>query len=184
MKHLFRTCLVAGLLLAPALAETYAIDPSHSNVTFRIRHVLSEMEGRFNDFAGTIDYDPAKPEASKVVLTVQVKSVDTANAKRDDHLRGKDFFEVEKYPEATFVSKSVKKIDDKNLEVTGDFTLHGTTKPMTVNVRIYGPDKKRMGAGTEFKLSRDTYGVNSYADATGVLGDEVTMRINVEARAK
>lgn len=188
MKHLFRSCLLAGLLLAPAVAETYTIDPSHSNVTFRIRHLLSEMEGRFNDFGGTIDFDPAKPEAAKVNLTVQVKSIDTANVKRDDHLRSKDFFEVEAFPQATFVSTSVKRVDEKNLEVSGDFTLHGVTKPMTVKVRIYGPADtaagKRMGAGTEFKVDRRVFGVNSYADPKALLGDEVTLRVNVEARVK
>ena len=188
MKHLFRSLLLAALLLAPASAETYTIDPSHSNVTFRIRHLLSEMEGRFNEITGTVDYDPAKPEAAKVSFAVQTKSIDTANTKRDDHLRSADFFDVTKFPEATFVSKSVKKIDDKNLEVSGDFTLHGVTKPLTVQVRIYGPADtaagKRLGAGTEFKIDRRVFGVNSYADPKAVLGDEVTMRINVEGRTK
>ena len=188
MRHIFQSLLMAGLLLSPALAETYTIDPAHSNVTFRIRHLLSEMEGRFNDFGGTIDFDPARPEAAKVNLVVQVKSIDTANTKRDDHLRSKDFFEVEKFPTATFVSTAAKKIDDKNLEVSGNFTLHGVTKPMTVKVRIYGPAEtasgKRVGAGTEFTLDRRAYGVNSWNDPKAVLGDEVTMRLNVEARVK
>ena len=87
----------------------------------------------------------------------------------------------------TYLSE-VKKIDDKNLEVSGDFTLHGVTKPLTVQVRIYGPADtaagKRLGAGTEFKIDRRVFGVNSYADPKAVLGDEVTMRINVEGRTK
>lgn len=177
--------------LAWAEAETWQVDPVHSNVGFSIRHFLTPVHGTFKDFSGTIVHDPDNVAASSVEFTVQAASIDTQNDQRDQHLRSPDFFDVEKHPTLSFKSESVKAAGDGKLHVTGKFTLHGVTKEITVPVEALGamdtPMGRRAGFVTEFTIDRKDYGItwNRALDQGGaILGDEVKITISVEATVK
>lgn len=139
--------VLATVMLSPALAaeEKYLIDTegAHAFIQFRIKHLgYSWLYGRFNDFSGTFTYDEEDPSTSRVEVVIKTASVDSNHAERDKHLRGKDLLEVDKYPEATFKSTSYKETGLNKATLTGDLTLHGVTKPITIEVdRIgNGPD--------------------------------------------
>ena len=179
---------VAVLLVGTAGAEVYQIDSEHSNAVFSIRHLVSRTSGQFNEFSGAIHYDAKQPEMTQVEATIQVASIDTDNAKRDGHLKSGDFFYVEQFP--TISIKSTKAVvKDGVLQVTGEFTLHGVTKTITLPIEVLGtgthPYNQKPIAGFEARmvLARSDYGVNSWTDAAGVLGDEVKISLNVEAIA-
>jgi len=185
------TLILALALLVPAVASaaaaTWKVDPAHSNMGFSIRHFFSQVPGRFNDFAGTVVYDPENPAASSVEITVQAASINTDNDQRDGHLRSPDFFDVEKFPTLQFKSTSVKAAGDKAMEVTGDLTIHGVTKQVTVPVEFFGsmetPMGTRAGFHSEFTINRQDFGVswNRNLDTGGViLGDDVKIEIGVE----
>lgn len=191
MKKAILTAFAVALLLPQAaLAKVYEVDSAHSNVVFSIRHFVSYVEGRFREFVGNIDYDAANPAASSVNFTIQARSIDTDNDKRDDHLRSPDFFNVDKYPTLSFVSKKVIPRDKEHLDVVGELTIHGVTKAITVPVTILGttpgpkPGSELIGFRTEFTIDRKEFGLvyNRALDKGGtVLGDEVSIRILVEA---
>jgi polyisoprenoid-binding protein YceI len=179
-------------LLLPALAAAdpavYKVDSDHSGVSFTIRHFVTNIPGRFKDFDGVIKYDAKNPAASSVNFTIQAASIDTDNPDRDNHLRGDDFFSVEKFPTLTFSSTSVKAVDADTLEVAGELTIKGVTKKVTVPVELLGsvksPRGEKAGFETSFKLDRKEYGItwNRALDAGGaVLGDDVKITIAVEA---
>ncbi len=185
--------LAVGLLAASAqlaaAADTYVVDKVHSNVGFRVRHLISKVPGRFADFAGQIVADPAKPEAASVEFTIQTASIDTAVAKRDEHLRSPDFFDAAKYPTITFKSTRVAPAGNDLYNVTGTFTMHGVSKEITLPVRYLGLIKDPWGnqrAGFELAttLNRKDFGIvwNQTLDTGGLmLGDDVEININVEA---
>ncbi|MDP9071147.1 MAG: YceI family protein [Actinomycetota bacterium] len=169
-------------------AGTWEIDPSHSSVEFSVRHMMfSKVKGRFGAFRGTIvvGEDPAD---SSVEATVEVASIDTGDEQRDAHLRGADFFDVERYPEMTFVSRSVRQDGDRYV-VAGDLTLHGVTRPVELNLELngigtdpYGRTKAGFSATTE--LSRKEFGLewNVALDTGGVLvGDKVQVSLEIQA---
>jgi polyisoprenoid-binding protein YceI len=181
---------LAFLLPALAVADpiVYKVDSDHSGVSFTIRHFVSNVPGRFKDFDGAIKYDPQNPAASSVNFTIQAASIDTDNGDRDNHLRGADFFDVEKFPTLTFSSTSVKAVDADTLEVTGEMTMKGVTKKVTVPVELLGsvktPRGEKAGFETAFKLDRKEYGItwNRALDTGGaILGDDVKVTISVEA---
>lgn len=192
MQRKILTYVLGLALLLPALAaaETavYKVDPDHSAVAFTIRHFVSNVPGRFGDFNGTIKYDQDKPAASAVEFTVQAASIDTGNDDRDKHLRSPDFFDTEKFPTLSFASTSVKPKDADTLDVTGDLTIHGVTKQVTIPVEILGtmkgPSGEKAGFETAFTVNRKDYGVvwNRVLDAGGtVLGEDVKISIAIEA---
>ena len=178
-------------LLLPALAAAevavYKVDAGHSGVNFTIRHFVTNTPGRFKDFDGTIKYDKQSPAASSVEFTIKTPSIDTDNDDRDNHLRGGDFFEVEKFPTMTFVSKKVAAKDADTLEVTGDLTIKGVTKPITIPVDVLGtaktPNGEKAGFETSFTVNRKDYGINwnRVMDSGAVLGDDVKVTISIEA---
>ncbi len=187
MRHRVTTVALALLLALPALAAaaatTYNVDPVHSTVGFKVRHFVTKVPGEFNDFAGTIVYDPENPAASSVAFTVQAASLDTDNEQRDGHLKSPDFFDVEKYPTLTFKSKKITGSGDA-LQLTGELTIRGVTKEITVPVEVLGTMGPKAGFATEFKIDRQDYGVawNRAVEGGGtILSDEVTIRIDVEA---
>ncbi len=175
--------------LAAAVTTVYTIDKNHTLVGFRIRHWVSNVEGRFNDFAGTIQYDPQNPAASSVEFAVKAASIDTNNERRDDHLRSADFFDAEKFPELTFKSTKVVPNDADTLEVSGDLTIHGVTKQVTVPVEILGfqdlkEGNQKAGFETSFTVNRKDYGIvwDRTLDAGGtMLGDSVKITLSIEA---
>lgn len=174
---------------APAAAPaTWVIDKAHTDVSFRIRHLVSRVRGQFRDFEGTITADPANLAGGSVQVTVRTASVFTDNERRDTHLRSAEFFDVEKFPEMTFKSTRVETSGSK-LKITGDLTIKGVTKPVVLDgefTGIMGPDgpKQRVGFSATGTVNRLDYGVswNRAAEGGGVvLGDEVTIELLVEA---
>lgn len=106
-------------------ARTLAIDRSHSEIAFQVRHLLSKVRGRFTDFSGTIEFNESNPQNSRVEVMIQARSIDTAEGDRDTHLRSADFFDVDKYPSLTFSSTSVTPRGGNVYDVEGDLTIHG-----------------------------------------------------------
>jgi len=136
---------LTGALLLPGVAaaevEEYVIDTedAHAFIHFRIQHLgYSWLYGRFNDFDGRFSYDTEDPDNSSVQVEIETASLDSNHAERDKHLRGDDFLDVDRYPEASFTSTEVAMNDDGTGTVTGDFTLHGVTKPITIEVEQIG----------------------------------------------
>jgi polyisoprenoid-binding protein YceI len=185
--------LCATVLVAAASAETLTlnIDPSHSNVGFKVRHFFAQVPGEFKDVSGTITADPTDWSSAKVEATIQAASINTNNAKRDDHLKSADFFDVEKFPTITFVSKSVQVGKDGKGKMTGDFTMRGVTKPVTLDVEVLGSGKG-MGGQTvagfvaRTTINRQDYGVswNRVVEGAQMLSDDVAIELNVEAKTK
>lgn len=183
--------LAAGLLAAsPALAaDTYSFDKSHTTVAFQIRHIFTNMTGKFREFDGIIQIDKASPSASRVEFTIQAASVDTNDAKRDEHLRTADFFDVASHPKLSFKSTSVKPAGKDTYQVTGDLTMRGVTKAVTLTVAYLGEGKdpwgnEKLGFDVTGTLNRKEFGIvwNKALDAGGYLvGDEVKVLIGVEA---
>ena len=189
-----RTYLAAALFaVAPALtvsaADTYAVDKAHSEVLITVKHLVSRVSGNFQDFDGKIVIDRAKPEASSAEFTIKATSINTNNARRDDHLRTPDFFDVAKFPEISFKSTKVQPKGKDAFEVTGDLTMRGVTKPVVLAVSFLGDIKDQMGndkAGFEATttINRKDFGVlwNKALDQGGyVLGDDVKVTVNLEA---
>ncbi len=186
--------LAAEPAVGPASASgTWAVDRSHSEVGFQIRHLMAKVRGSFAQFDGAVKVDAARPEASSVSFVVKTASVDTKEPKRDEHLRSADFFDAAKFPEIRFVSTSVKAAGENRYDVTGDLTLRGVTKRVTLPVTFLGVQKdpwgnEKAGFETAVVLNRKDFGVswNKALDQGGyILGDEVTVSIALEAaRAK
>lgn len=143
MKNLLLTSLILGaaLNMSSANAEDYVIDTkkAHAFIQFKIKHLgYSWLLGRFNDFSGEFTYDEKNPAAAKISVKIDPSSIDSNHAERDKHLRGKDFLHVSKYPKSSFVSKSFKQKADGTGVLTGDFTLHGVTKELVIDVKGIG----------------------------------------------
>ena len=183
--------LVVALLL-PALAAAgpvaYKADPVHSKVGFTIRHFVSHVDGRFRDFDGQIRYDAQNPTNSTVQFTVQAASIFTDNEDRDKHLKSPDFFDAAKFPALSFASTKVVAKGANAFDVTGNLTIHGVTKTVTVPASFLGTVKMQKGekAGFQasFTLNRLDYGVswNRAIEGGGaMLGDDVTVNIDIEA---
>jgi polyisoprenoid-binding protein YceI len=174
-----------GLLLAasPVRAENYKVDPVHSSIVFRSKHFnLGYIHGRFNEFSGSFRLDDKNVSESSIEMEVKAGSIDTNNAKRDGHLKSPDFFNVKQFPTITFKSSKFKKIDDQNFEVTGDLTLHGETKPVTVKLEKVGSGKDPMGGvrtglETTFTIKRSDFGMKFMLEG---IGDEVRITVAVE----
>lgn len=182
--------IIALALPVIASATTWTIDPEHSNVGFKVRHMMvSNVKGNFEKFSGTVDIDDKDITKSKVSVTIDTASVATNVQKRDDHLKSAEFFDVAKYPAMTFVSKKVAKAGKDKLKVTGDLTLHGVTKEVVLDVE--GPSKEskdpwgniRRGATATTKINRKDFGLtyNAVLETGGVaVGEEVVITLEVE----
>ncbi len=192
MKRLILHSALLAVMSAPgvATASEWTIDTVHSNVTFKVRHLFSKVSGEFNDFSGTINYDPARPAQASVEATIQVASIDTRNEKRDGHLKSGDFFAAEQYPEMTFKSTKVEPDGDR-LKVHGDLTMRGVTKPVALDVEFLGAGPHPMvdngrvaGFTASTKVNRKDFGIewNQVLDNGGaLLGDEVEIMLEIEA---
>jgi len=183
--------LAAAIAASASLsAETYVIDKNHSDASFQIRHFASKVRGRFADFEGTIQADPAKPEASSVVFTIKTASIDTSQPDRDKHLRSADFFDAEKFPEITFKSTKFTPAGKDKYDVTGTLTMHGVSKEVTLPVTFLGSMKDPRGNEVasfeiETKLNRKDFGINwnKTLDNGGVmLSDDVDVTISLETK--
>ena len=163
-------------------AETYKIDPVHSSVLFSIKHLgVTDFYALFKDVSGTVTFDKADPAKSSVELTVPIESLDSRNPKRDQHLKSPDFFNAKQFPTISFKSKKVEGSGD-TYKISGDFTLHGMTKPITIEFKK-GAEGKGMegevrgGGETRFTIKRSDYGMNFMQ---GALGDEVNIIVSLE----
>ena len=173
---------------AAAAVETYKIDPGHSQVGFSIRHFFSKVPGKFNTYEGTIALDPKDLSKSVVDVTIDTTSIDTGNKDRDSHLQSPDFFDVQKFPKMTFKSTSVVPQGTNKATMKGDLTLHGVTKPVTLEAEVLGfsPDpwgNYRGGFEARTKINRQDFGIswNKVVEGGGaLLGDEVEIVINIE----
>ena len=167
-------------------ADEYAYDLVHSSVSFKARHLdISWIHGRFNEVEGKFSLDREDPTKSTFELTIKTDSVDTANKARDEHLRQPDYFDTKQFPTIEFKSKSVKVIKG-GYEVTGDFTMHGTTKKITL-LLMGGKEHdfkgvKRVAFSTELSLKRSDYGFDK--NAIGPIGDEALIMIDCEGMRK
>ena len=181
--------LLGGSILAAQAEDTYQIDPVHSSISFKVRHFFSYVTGSFKKFEGTIKVDPDHPEKSSVTATIDATSIDTQNEKRDEHLRSADFFDVAKFPTITFKSKSVKQTGADAGDIVGDLTMHGVTKEITLHAKFLGKGKGMGGKSisgwqvTPEPIKRSEYGLtwSKAVEGTAVVGEEVTISIDIEA---
>ena len=166
----------------------YTIDPVHSRIGFVARHAMvTKVRGSFTDFEGTVHIDEANPEASTAKIVVKAASINTSNEMRDGHLRSNDFFDMDNYPEITFASTGVEKLSDTDFKFTGDLTVKGTTKPLTIDLEFQGTAKDPYGnlrAGFEGKgqVNRKDWGVtyNAALETGGVLvGEKVGLEFDI-----
>jgi polyisoprenoid-binding protein YceI len=185
-KRFLATVIVAGIASSAGAAETYEIDKKHADLMFSIEHMeFMHKHGWFKDFAGVLQYDAAKPENSKVVVAVKTASLDTALSARDQHLNSDQFLDSAKYPEIRFESTKVVPGENQALRVHGDLTMHGITKPITLNAQLNkaGPnpmDKTpTLGFSATGSLKRSDFGITTFLPA---LGDTVNITIEAEFR--
>lgn len=191
MKRIIPSLTAAAAIAIPsfAFAADWTVDPAHSSAQFEVEHLMiSSVRGDFKKLSGEVTYDPKAPKATVINAVIDTASVHTRIEDRDKHLRSPDFFDVEKFPTMTFKSTSAKK-KGKGLEVKGDLTLRGVTKPVVLDV--VGLDKEvkdpwgntRIGGLATTKINRKDYGMtfNQALETGGVMiGDEVTITIDVE----
>ncbi|HWQ08866.1 MAG TPA: YceI family protein [Holophaga sp.] len=176
--------VLAAFLAFPLLAsDTYQIDPAHSEISFRVQHLgLSKVFGRFTNYQGAILLDDQDLSRSKVDVSIEAYSVNTESDARDKHLRSADFFDVARFPNVTFHSVSVKPAGKDRFDVTGDFTLHGVTRRLTLPMAATGtartPKETRVGFEGTVTLNRSDYGMTYMP---GIVGDGVAVTLGIEA---
>jgi polyisoprenoid-binding protein YceI len=193
-RILFTAVFTAGIvsfllpLTVQAEVETYMIDKVHSMANFKIRHLFSKVSGTFSDLTGTIWIDRGNLETSRVDATINVHSVDTNHEKRDNHLRSKDFFHVDKYPIMRFVSTTIKVTGENEGVMSGELTMHGVTRSVQLPFKIlgFGPDPwggYRSGFEATTIIKRSDFGINYGLDPKkggSAVGDEVEINILIE----
>ena len=178
--------------MAKALAtavRTFQVDKAHSEVDFQVRHLITRVSGRFTDYSGTIEFDRDNPSQSKVAFTIQAASIDTAEPKRDEHLRSDDFFSAEKFPTLSFRSTKISPRGGDLYDVEGDLTIRDVTRRIVLPVTHLGTAKdpwgnEKLAFEAETKINRKDFGLNwNAALETGgfLVGDEVKISIQVQA---
>lgn len=176
-----------AFLATPALADTYKIDTSHVYVGFEVDHLgFSTTYGRFNDVSGTIELDEENPEMSSVEVKIDPASVDTGHAERDEHLRGADLLNTAEYPEMSFKSTGIERTGEKTGLITGDLTLHGVTRPVTLDTEFtrkgtYPMTEEKIeviGFNATTTIKRSDFGMDKWLQ---MVGDELPITISFEA---
>jgi polyisoprenoid-binding protein YceI len=186
IKQCLLICPIVMLTVAPLCGgETYKFDQAHSTIGFQVHHLLGSARGQFHRFSGTIDLNRDDPEHSTVVARIEVASIDTGIQKRDDHLRSADFFNVEKLPEITFQSRSVKRTGDREGDIIGDLTMHGVKRSIVLHVQLVesAPSERTHWKVTTAPLKRSEFGLmfSSSAEAVSGIGQNVSINIEIEA---
>ena len=180
--------VVLALFSSNAIAnETYRIDASHSKIGFSVHQFLGATQGKFTKFEGKIDIDRAHPENSSVTARIDVRSIDTGITKRDNHLRSAEFFNVEKYPEMTFKSRSAKQTGPQAGDILGDLTMHGVTKPITLHVKLLSSledTKQTRWAVTTDPLNRREFNLMFAQAAEAISGISQTVAVSIEIEAR
>jgi polyisoprenoid-binding protein YceI len=169
---------------------SYTIDPAHSAADFKVRHLMvTNVRGEFSGVTGTVQFDLENPANSKVEAKIDVNTIQTRDAQRDAHLKSADFFDVEKFPTITFVSKNVSKNASDDYAVTGDLTIHGVTKEVVLDVEEVTPEAKdpwgnvKAGAAAKTKINRKDFGLvwNVGLETGGVLvGEDVQIHLDLQ----
>jgi len=198
-KRLALICFVlcAAVLVdkaAPSFADatTFVFDPAHTSAQFAVKHlVVSTVRGNMGQVTGSLEFDDVDPAKSTVEATIDVRGIDTNDAKRDEHLRGAEFFDVASHPTITFKSKSAERVADGKYKVTGDLTIKGVTKEVTLDVEggtkpIKDPfGNIKLGGVARTKINRQDFGVSWSRAMEGgglVVGDEVEIVIDIEVK--
>lgn len=183
-KQFYLLTLSLALAWSPLFAAHYTIDPNHSQVTFKIRHMgISKVGGKFDKFSGDFDYEEGKPKTWKAQAVIEAASIDTGVEKRDNHLKSSDFFDVEKYSTLTFKSTEVQDLGKGKAKLSGLLNMHGVEKPVTLDLEIGGvvPDMggkgTRAGFAATVVVSRKDFGMTTGAP---MVGDDVEIAISVE----
>lgn len=180
----------AALVCGRAFGAEYTVDAVHSAAIFKVKHMgASYSYGQFTDIAGNFSFDPAKPEASSVEITIQAESVNTHNEMRDRHLKGPDFFNTKEFPTLSFKSTGWKKTGDGTYDVTGELQIAGKSKTITVPVEHVGDGKdprgnELTGFHTTFTIDRTEFGMNYGVVEGGGIGKEVVVTFSVEGIKK
>ena len=187
LRSLVATFAIAALSPAASANETYKFDPSGSTIGFSVHQFLGSTHGKFTKFSGKIEIDREHPENSSVTAQIDVRSIDTRIKKRDDHLRSAEFFDVEKFPQMTFKSRSVKRTGPQSGDILGDLTMHGVTKPATLHVKLLTPisdtSRTRWSVTTD-PINRRDFNLMFASAAEAVSGISQTVAINIEVEAK
>ena len=188
MKRLIALFAVLALTLAArAEVETYNIDPMHSSAGFTLRHVLSKFSSSFTKVTGTITVDRENLEKSNVTASISVTALNTDSEKRDNHIKGPDFFDVAKFPAMTFKSTSWKKTGENTFDVTGDLTIKDVTKPVVLKTTLLGfgagmgPGSFLSGWAATTTIKKSEFNMAGPAMLAKALGDDVAIVLNVEA---
>ncbi len=172
------------------LTGEYTLDPAHTRIGFVARHAMvTKVRGAFNEFEGTAAIDGADPSRSTVTVVIKAASIDTRNEQRDAHLRSNDFLAMDEYPEIRFVSTAVRQLDENTFALTGDLTVRGVTKPVTIDFTYEGTatdpfGNQRLGFEGSVTISRKDYGItwNAALETGGVLvSDKVVLEFEVSA---
>jgi polyisoprenoid-binding protein YceI len=200
IRHFVSALAVAAVLAAPVAAQTAApqqaaataaptwrIDANHSELTFRVRHLVSRVSGSFGEWSGTVVTEPNRFDQGSVQVAIKTASINTGNARRDEHLRSDDFFDAANHPEITFRSRRVES-NGQALKVHGDLTMRGVTKPVVLEGRFIGrtrdgQGKERIGFEAETTINRHDFGVNwnNLVEGSAVVGEDVTISMVVAA---
>jgi polyisoprenoid-binding protein YceI len=187
LRNLVGTFAIFALSSAAWANETYKFDSSGSAIGFTVHQFLGTTHGKFTRFSGRIDVDREHPENSSVTAQIDVRSIDTHIKKRDDHLRSPEFFNVEKFPQITFRSRSVKRTGPQSGDILGDLTMHGVTRPITLHVKLLTPineTSRTPWAVTTEPISRRDFNLMFASAAEAVSGISQTVAINIEIEAK
>ena len=177
--------LIAVAVMAEIHArQTLKIDRAHSTIAFKVRHLLGTAKGNFSRFNGSVVVDRDRPEKSSVTVRIDASSIDTGIAKRDEHLR-EELFEVDRYPEITFKSRRVTRTGASSADIVGDFTMHGVTREITLNVQLLSSDASRWRVTTP-PLHRSQFGLvfSKTAETISGIADEVAVDIEIGTEAE
>jgi len=192
MKKFF-LLLTAGawVLATSANAVEYGFDKSHTHIGFSVKHILGMVPGQFKDYDGTFSFEEKKPASSKIAVTIQAASISTDNDMRDNHLKTAEFFDVEKFPVLTFLSKKVSPAGENKYKVEGNLTLHGVSKPVTLDVEYMGSDTmmgaKIVGFSATTRIDRRDFGLTwSKVLESGnlMVGNDVNIALDVAGMDK
>jgi polyisoprenoid-binding protein YceI len=187
LPNLVAAVAVVSLSSAALANERYRFDPSGSTIGFSVHQFLGTTQGKFTKFNGKIDVNREHPENSAVTAQIDVRSIDTRIKKRDDHLRSAEFFNVDKYPQITFTSRSVKQTGPQSGDILGDLTIHGVTKPVTLHVKLLtslNETSRTRWAVTVDPITRRDFNLMFPPAAESVSGISQTVAINIEIEAK
>jgi polyisoprenoid-binding protein YceI len=187
LRSLVATFAIAALSPAASANETYKFDLSGSTIGFSVHQFLGTTHGKFTKFNGKIEIDRERPENSSVTVRIDVSSIDTRINKRDAHLRSAEFFNVEKFPQITFKSRTVKRTGPQSGDILGDLTMHGVIRPTTLHVKLLTPideTSRTRWVVTTDPITRRDFNLMFAPAAETVSGISQTVAINIEIEAK